>query len=186
MLQRSLLSALLLAGTILSGCAATNEVAQLPPPPVPLLAASDPMTPVQKTLLEAHNKYRAEAGVPPMVWSSALTAIAQRWADHLAKFSHALEHSGMLDLGENVAMSASGKKSAAALVQLFASEKRQFSGGTFPDVSRTGDWHAVAHYTQMVWRNTTEVGCGAAKGGGNDYLVCEYAPEGNILAERVY
>jgi hypothetical protein len=37
----------------------------------------------------------------------------------------------------------------------------------------------VAHYTQMIWPQTTEIGCGYAPGGGFNWLVCRYNPGGN-------
>ena len=54
-----------------------------------------------------------------------------------------------------------------------------FRPGAFPDNSATGDWHAVAHYTQIVWPTTTEVGCALASSATTDYFVCRYAPTGN-------
>jgi len=35
----------------------------------------------------------------------------------------------------------------------------------------------VGHFTQIVWRDTCEVGCGEADG----YVVCRYAPPGNWM-----
>ena len=49
----------------------------------------------------------------------------------------------------------------------------------FPDNSRTGEWRDVAHYTQIVWPATTQVGCALASSATTDYLVCRYAPAGN-------
>jgi hypothetical protein len=37
----------------------------------------------------------------------------------------------------------------------------------------------VAHYTQIVWPTTTEVGCALASSATTDYFVCRYAPTGN-------
>lgn len=50
------------------------------------------------------------------------------------------------------------------------------------------------HYTQVVWRDTRQVGCGSAVCGkvGNTNLtnatlmVCNYAPAGNYVGERPY
>ena len=40
-----------------------------------------------------------------------------------------------------------------------------------------------SHYTQVVWRNTTEVGGGLARGGSNNILVCQYNPAGNVIGQ---
>lgn len=48
----------------------------------------------------------------------------------------------------------------------------------------------AGHFTQLVWQNTTSVGCGAVNctsnddsGAGGWYLVCEYNPAGNVVGE---
>jgi len=50
----------------------------------------------------------------------------------------------------------------------------------------TGNWADVGHYTQMIWKNTTAVGCAVATGGGMDPLVCRYSPSGNFIGQPVY
>ena len=45
------------------------------------------MTGFEKDCLEAHNKYRAKHGVPPLKWNAQLKADAQTWANHLADIS---------------------------------------------------------------------------------------------------
>lgn len=35
-------------------------------------------------ILDAHNRYRAEVGVPPLSWSDDLANQAQDWANYLA------------------------------------------------------------------------------------------------------
>jgi hypothetical protein len=137
-------------------------------------------------LLAAQNKYRTELGETPLVWSDKLAASAQVWADHLANKVHAMVHSGATGSGENIAAGTAGHTSLTNLVSLWGAEKQHFVDASSPHVSRTGDWKAVGHYTQIVWRKTKEVGCGLATGGGQDYLVCQYHPRGNVMGQRAF
>ncbi|MBW4511467.1 MAG: CAP family protein [Scytonematopsis contorta HA4267-MV1] len=133
-------------------------------------------------ILNAHNNYRAEVGVPPLQWSENLVASAQQWAEHLAQ-TGTFEHS---QAGENLAQCPNNSLSVTQLVDLWGAEKQYFINGIFPDVSSTGNWADVGHYTQAVWRDTTEVGCGFASGNGNDVLVCHYNPVGNFNGQPVF
>ncbi|MGH6888022.1 MAG: CAP domain-containing protein [Rhizomicrobium sp.] len=152
-----------------------------------LPARAAPFTKNQELeLLAAHNKYRAALGESALRWSDDLAASASAWAQHLANDVHALKHSGALAKGENLAMWSAGRASLTQLVDLWGAEKHYFVEASFPNVSTTGNWRTVAHYTQMIWRNTTEVGCGLATGGGNDYLVCQYSPQGNFMGQKVF
>ena len=72
------------------------------------------------------------------------------------------------------------------MVGAWIDEKRFFRPGRFPDNSTTGNWATVAHYTQIVWRGTNEIGCGIASGQSMDYLVCRYARPGKIIGEHPY
>ena len=135
-----------------------------------------------QAILAAHNSYRSQVGVPPLQWSTSLAASAQDWANHLAA-TGPLVHSGS---GENLAEATAGALSVTQLADMWGNEKQYFVAGTFPNVSTTGNWEDVGHYTQVVWRNTTEVGGGVATGQGNDYLVCHYSPAGNVVGETVF
>ncbi|HEY3636775.1 MAG TPA: CAP domain-containing protein [Rhizomicrobium sp.] len=137
-------------------------------------------------LLAAHNKYRSAVSDSPLVWSSSLAADSQIWAQHLANEVHSLQHSGLPGVGENLAMWSKGRSSLTQLVDMWGAEKQYFIESSFPSVSTTGDWKTVAHYTQMIWRKTTDVGCGLATGGGYDFLVCRYSPQGNFMGEKVF
>lgn len=137
-------------------------------------------------LLSAQNKYRTEMSEQPLSWSDDLAAGAQAWARHLADDVHSLRHSGEAGVGENLAMWSAGRATLTGLVDLWGAEKRYFVATSFPSVSTTGDWRTVGHYTQMIWKRTTELGCGLATGGGYDFLVCRYAPQGNFMGESVF
>ena len=143
-------------------------------------AQADPSSTAE--LLAAHNAYRANLGLPPLQWSDQLAAKAQGWAEHLDEIGQ-LEHSGP---GQNLAMAASGTESLTQLVDLWGSEQADFTNGNFPDISTTGNWMDVGHYSQLVWKATTEVGCGVADGNGSEFLVCDYDPPGNVMGERAF
>jgi uncharacterized protein YkwD len=143
-------------------------------------AQEDPSSAAE--LLAAHNAYRANLSLPPLRWSDQLAANAQQWAEHLAEIGQ-LEHSGP---GQNLAMAASGTQSLTQLVDLWGSEQAYFTNGDFPAISTTGNWMDAGHYSQMVWKSTTEVGCGVADDNGREVLVCDYDPPGNVMGERAY
>jgi Cysteine-rich secretory protein family len=88
--------------------------------------------------------------------------------------------------GENLWAGTAGAYSYSQMVQGWGDEKQYFRAGSFPEVSSTGNWADVGHYTQMIWKNTTAVGCAVATGGGMDVLVCRYNPSGNFIGQPVY
>jgi Cysteine-rich secretory protein family len=137
-------------------------------------------------ILNAHNKYRQEVNVPPLKWSNTLASNAQKWANYLASRGGNLQHSQNSGEGENLWAGTAGAFSYTQMVDSWGAEKRYFVNGTFPNVSSTGNWYDVGHYTQIIWRNTTAVGCGVARGGGKDILVCRYGPRGNYQGQKVY
>lgn len=133
-------------------------------------------------VLAAHNSERARAGVPPLVWDQALGSAAAAYATQMAmtgRFAHS-DRSLRRGTGENLWMGTHGAFSVEAMVGGWASEKRFFTPGVFPNNSRTGDWEDVGHYTQMIWPTTQRIGCALASNGRVDYLVCRYAGAGNI------
>ena len=144
----------------------------------------------KSTILKEHNKYRAAVNSPALQWSSDLEQDAKQWAAHLAamggnKLVHA-DKETRNGQGENLWMGAAGYFSYNQMVQTWANEKKYFKAGVFPNVSQTGNGYNVSHYTQVVWKNTTKIGCAQARAGGNDLLVCRYDPAGNILGQSVF
>jgi hypothetical protein len=138
-------------------------------------------------LLVVHNRERAELGIRPLAWDPALAAAASAYARELVVRGR-LEHSPAgtrPNQGENLWMGTHARYSLEAMARGWAAEKRIFRRGIFPDVSSSGKWADVGHYTQMIWRGTTHVGCALAQGRGWDYLVCRYSPPGNIVGQRV-
>lgn len=133
-------------------------------------------------ILAAHNAVRARAGVAPLAWDPALGEAAAAYAQQMAftgVFAHSDRHARP-GTGENLWMGTRGAFSLETMVGNWASEGRWFRAGIFPNVSSTGNWEQVGHYTQIVWPTTTRVGCALASTASTDYLVCRYSPAGNI------
>lgn len=175
--MRTALCALMLT---LTGCSTQSTWVQ--PSAAPLRPVA-----VSTELLTAHNRERAMARVQPIAWDESLAVAAASYARQLAS-SGTLRHSRREtrpDQGENLWMGTRGAYSPAQMVGNWASEKRYFRPGVFPAVSSTGNWADVGHYSQMIWPTTARLGCAIASNASADFLVCRYAPAGNIDGRRV-
>jgi uncharacterized protein YkwD len=137
------------------------------------------------TILKIHNDERAAVGSPALKWSDSLAADAKSWAEHLAQIGK-LQHSTGTGHGENLSYRSDSRGptaiSTADLLQGWVNEKKDWHGGPLTQAN----WYPTGHYTQMVWKTTTEVGCGTASSGNSVYLVCRYSPPGNMMGESPY
>ncbi len=133
-------------------------------------------------MLAAHNAARQEAGVPPLRWSGPLGISAQRWADTLRDRGCALRHSGVSGVGENLAWAGGQLLSPARVVAMWVAERRSFDAAN----NTCAPGQVCGHYTQVVWRGTTHVGCAKASCDRSEVWVCQYAPAGNIVGQRPF
>jgi hypothetical protein len=142
---------------------------------------------MRQEILIAHNKYRTEINLPPLAWSETLAQDAQAWASHNAALGgRTIQHSYRKDQGESSWWGTSKAFTYTQMIDVWGAEKQHFKPGMFPDLSTTGNWIDVGHYTQMVWKTTQYVGCGLATAGGNDILICRYSPPGNYVGKPPY
>ena len=151
----------------------------------------------QSALVAAHDRWRAEAGVPGVRWSASLGTAAQQWADHLAQddgctLRHA-PRSTLGDTGENLYWASAirwsnGRREAQNIdppkvVDSWGSEKRDYDAAT----NRCAPGKACGHYTQVVWRDSREIGCAMATCKDQSQVwVCRYRPAGNVVGQRPY
>ncbi|HYA84919.1 MAG TPA: CAP domain-containing protein [Candidatus Bathyarchaeia archaeon] len=134
------------------------------------------------TILAIHNRERAAVGVPPLAWSDKLAADAKTEAEYLVtvgKLTH--EGCGSCNGSGNLAEGGTGI-STAQLVQFWVNEKAKWHSGT---ILTEANWYPTGHYTQMIWKTTTHIGCATASG-GNVYLSCHYSPPGNYMGQSPY
>jgi uncharacterized protein YkwD len=135
-------------------------------------SGSGSLTSDEQAALDAHNAARAEVGTKDLVWDTALVADALAYAQTLAS-SGTFQHSGVEGQGENLYMQSNTDNPLVNGVNAFISEKSEYDGGVITESN-------YSHYTQCVWKDTTNVGMASAKGAnGNTYVVARYSPPGN-------
>jgi pathogenesis-related protein 1 len=144
------------------------------------------------------NRERAAVGVPPLVWSDTLAASAQAWADYQASLNRSFHSPGNFrDYAETIAESGPHNPidvnaTLLPMLNFWINEKANYVPGT-PMEQDGGAPNYYWHYTQLVWRTTTEIGCGMATGSiqneygqVNDFLVCRFLPMGNFVGQAPY
>lgn len=127
--------------------------------------------------------------LPNMTWSTAIASVAQAYADQLASSGCNLVHSGNPSYGENLAWFGGQAAAASAVVALWASESACYTYGLFATTDSCQGCAGCGHYTQLVWRNTTQIGCGFAQCPGTQYSevwVCNFSPPGNYVGQAPY
>ena len=145
------------------------------------------------SLVATHNRWRAQVGVPPLRWSDVLARGAQAWADELRKNNCAMVHANQSQYGENVFWASATRWSdgsrevqdisAKLVVDDLASELLDYNYET----NSCAPGKMCGHYTQIVWRDTEEVGCAKAICDDKSQVwVCRYSPHGNIVGEKPY
>lgn len=147
----------------------------------------DPQTAFAIQVVAAHNRLRSAVDVQPALWDRQLATSADAYAVELARTGR-LAHSSQDSRqghGENLWMGTKGAFSFDRMVADWGSEKRMFRAGRFPDVSTTGRWEDVGHYTQIIWPTAVRVGCAVRSSGTYDYFVCHYGQGGNVFGETV-
>ncbi len=147
-----------------------------------LAAAPAAAQPWEAQALALHNHERARWNVAPLAWDVGLAASANAWATELARtdrWGHS-PHADRQGQGENLWMGTRGAFPIDAMIGSWIGERRWFRPGTFPAVSTTGRWSDVGHYTQMIARRTSRVGCAMRSNRRWTYLACRYSPSGNV------
>ncbi|KAF9654339.1 PR-1-like protein [Thelephora ganbajun] len=134
---------------------------------------------ITKESLTGHNSFRALHGASPLTWNDSLAAAAQSWVSG-CKFEHSGGKVG--PFGENLA-AGSGGYTVTDAINGWTGEAKDYNPGN----------PVPSHFTQVVWKSTTEVGCAVitcppgsifdASYGNAQFIACEYSPPGNVIGE---
>ena len=133
--------------------------------------------------LKSHNDVRAKVKQKPLIWSNDLQQISQNWANKLASECKIYHHKGKIPFGENLFWTG-GTTNISNAIYAWANEKNYYNYQK--NTCQKGK--VCGHYTQMVWKGTTDVGCAkqACPNGKGEVYVCSYWPSGNFVGARPY
>ncbi len=144
---------------------------------------------LRAAMMAGHNDARAQAGLAPLRWNDALAADARAYAGLLARerrFEHSPMPRGNPPQGENLWTGTRDAYAYGEMAGHWVAEKRYYRARPLPAASSTGAFGDVGHYTQIMWRGTTEFGCAMASNSRDDYLVCRYTPAGNVVGQMAF
>ncbi|KAM1172653.1 hypothetical protein ACFX2I_022726 [Malus domestica] len=132
--------------------------------------------------MDPQNAARSANRIPPLAWDAKLAKYAQ-WYASQRRFDCALRHSNG-PYGENIFWGSGIEWTPAQAVTAWVSERKSYNYWANSCATR----QQCGHYTQIVWRSTSKVGCARVNcfGGRGVFMVCNYDPPGNYIGERPY
>ncbi|XP_077985635.1 Golgi-associated plant pathogenesis-related protein 1-like isoform X2 [Glandiceps talaboti] len=136
---------------------------------------------IMDQIVEAHNYFRCLHGVGGVTWDSALAGWASRIAGDNARhgYIHHSDGNGG-EYGENIVMQPLKDQNQ---VTGYGMVKRWYDEIKDYNFNYGGFSGATGHFTQVVWKGSTKIGCGMAtspQGSFTSYwVVCNYKEPGN-------
>ena len=135
---------------------------------------------IREEILTNHNYHRKRHQVDNLVRNAEIEQVAQSYSEYQASID-SMQHSNNKKYGENLYYCGSssgecvtGKKAS----EMWYDEVKDYDFDNPRYIKGTG------HFTQLVWKGSKQIGCGAACNSHNNcYLTCNYYPPGNYLSD---
>jgi uncharacterized protein YkwD len=142
-------------------------------------------------ILAKHNEYRALHGVPPLKVNQALNKYAEERLDIVTQQNGlSAGHTGLkAGYGENLGWYA-GSTQPSLPTAVETTVRGWYNEIANYDFTNPRFTSGTGHFSQVVWKSTTEVGCAvrmiSPRAGQPMYAVyvaCVYTPPGNVLTQ---
>lgn len=124
----------------------------------------------QNEWLAEVNLYRCMHGASPLFWSEVMAANVRAWIDGLSVPSHSDSYHHDSPLGPSGENLAWGQDTIARAVYDWYSEVAYCS--SLPGCEETISGAATGHFTALIWRSSTELGCGRSARTG--FFACRF------------
>lgn len=150
-----------------------------------------PIAGLEHDALLAHNTARRRHGVKDLTYDTGLENKALNYAKYLVE-NNLFQHDGNLGYeGENLAKGYSSTPvTFCGLAFFWYDEIRNYDENMKVMYNFAPIPTNLGHFTQMIWKSTTKVGCGGAWKETGDQkrpiltiYVCRYSPPGNVQLE---
>jgi uncharacterized protein YkwD len=176
-----------------------------PPTVTPAPPTSSSPSADQNLILSVQNNYRNSCGVPPLTWSPTLAQAAANWVKNCPqevdptsgrKFAchendpNCPGYNANTPYGENLSFGSPSQAGDNAALHWICEWKNYnfqnpaFVGGSFVSSDQDPCPSVNGHFTQVVWKATTTVGCASntctINGQTGTLWSCKYSPPGNF------
>ncbi|KAK3684460.1 hypothetical protein LTR37_020268 [Vermiconidia calcicola] len=140
----------------------------------------------QDEVLYHHNAHRSNHSAAPLTWSADLASIATDIAN-TCQYAHNTTAGGG-GYGQNIAAGVPADDIGRVISNMFYNSEVGYFKGMYGKKKPTG-FHTWGHFSQIVWKKTTTVGCASvlcdSLGGVGGavkpwFTVCNYGPPGNL------
>ena len=117
-----------------------------------------------------------------MSWNASVATYAQNYADQRIGDCSLIHSRG--PYGENLAGQTGGVFTGTKAVNFWVAENVYYDYETNSCVGG----NECRHYTQVVWRNSNQIGCARVHCPNNDgwFIICSYYRRGNIIGQSPY
>ena len=145
-----------------------------------------------QTMLEMHNSFRQSHQCQALNWSNECAVSALTLAEHMA-INNTLKTYPTKNYGQNIAFfasinfgtsdvycvynSLSEKGVAQYICNLWYNESSHYD---YTDTLENNDMNPVGHFTQMIWKDSKELGTARITRDNRTFIVAIYKPPGNI------
>ncbi len=169
---------------------------------LPLFLNADFIYVDKSEILKTHNDLRKNHFDAPLKYSDVLEESSKKWALHLAKKENCKMVHSHGEFGENLFWA------SAQVRKTKRSDEKKWhivsSAQKIDERKPVQDWYneiifynyekntckkgeMCGHYTQVVWKKTSEVGCGAYMCDDKSQVwVCQYKKAGNIVGQKPF
>ena len=150
---------------------------------------------VNEVLLAQHNKYRKMHDAPELTLDNELIKLASDYSAALAFKSDIFsitpsgsKNKNKENLGENIFTCTSVIKPDCYDVSSTKPVDEWYNEINNYNYSQPGFTIDSSHFSQLVWKETSKMGCGASvRDDGVTYkVVCNYYTAGNILSSKIF